>query len=102
MEWTWPGVYHFRGHKRDTVLELYQAEDCPHREEVRETLMELGISYVSHNPRTAGSDVRNEQTLDALNAIGGKDQVPFLADHQRGVVLYESDDAVEYLQNHYA
>ena len=35
------------------MLELYQAEDCPHSQNVREKLTELGLSYVSHNPRLA-------------------------------------------------
>jgi glutathione S-transferase len=83
------------------MLELYQAEDCPNCEKVRETLMKLGVSYVAHNPRTAGGDIRNAQTLEELKEIGGDDQVPFLVDHDRREQRYESDDIVAYLQEHY-
>lgn len=84
------------------MLALYQAEDYPYCETVREKLTEIGQSAVSHNPRTAGGDVRNEQTLDKLTSVGGEDQISFLVDTDREVTLYESDEIVEYLDNHYA
>lgn len=84
------------------MLELYQAEDCPYCEKVREKLMELGISYVNHNPRTASGDIRNQQTLEEMKQIGGEDQVPFLVDHRRGERLYESDAIDEYLDEYYS
>lgn len=79
------------------MLELYQAEGCPFCKPVREMLTELGISYVVHNPRTAGGAVRNEQTHGELLTIGGEDQIPFLVDSDREETLYESDDIVDYL-----
>lgn len=84
------------------MLELYQAEGCPYSERVREALTDLGVSYVAHNPRTHGGDVRNEQTHRELTELGGQDQIPFLVDANRGVTLYESDDIVEYVEEHYA
>lgn len=84
------------------MLELYQAEGCDYSAKVRETLTDLGISYVVHNPRTAPGETRNEQTHDQLRTIGGEDQIPFLVDHQRGVTMYESDEIVEYLEAHYS
>ncbi|MFB6302601.1 MAG: glutathione S-transferase N-terminal domain-containing protein [Haloferacaceae archaeon] len=83
------------------MLELYQAEGCDYSRKVRETLTALGRSYVIHNPRTARGEVRNEQTHDELLALGGDDQIPFLIDHHRGVTMYESDDIVAYLEEHY-
>lgn len=86
------------------MLELYQAEGCPYCEKVRDTLTDLGLSYVAHNPRLpgeAGGDVVNQQVYDELLAVGGEDQIPFLVDHQRGETLYESDDIVDYLHEHY-
>ena len=83
------------------MLELYQAEDCPYSETVRERMTDLGLSYVVHNPRRHGGEVRNEQTRDELLALGGEDQIPFLVDHQRGETLYESEDIVDYLEEHY-
>ena len=85
------------------MLELYQSEGCPYCATVREKLSELGVSYVSHNPRLPGDeggDVTNEVTYDELTA-GGEDQIPYLVDTDRGVTMYESDDIVEYLEDHY-
>lgn len=84
------------------MLELYQADDCPYCEQVREKLMELGVSYINHTPRTAGNDVRNQQILDEMVSIGGKDEIPFLVDHQHGVELYDSEDIIDYLEENYA
>lgn len=83
------------------MLELYQAEDCPYSETVREKLMDLGVSYVTHNPRTADGTTRNQQTLDELEGVGGDDQIPFLVDHQHGVRLHESEDINDHLTEHY-
>ena len=84
------------------MLELYQAEGCGYSAKVRETLTELGVSYVIHNPRSAAGETRNEQTHEQLRTFGRENQIPFLVDPQRGVTMYESDDIVEYLQEHYA
>lgn len=83
------------------MLELYQAEGCQYSAKVRETLTDLGVSYVVHNPRSAASETRNEQTHDQLLSLGGENQIPFLVDHHRGVTMYESDDIVDYLEDHY-
>jgi len=85
------------------VLELYQSEGCPHCAKVCEKLSELGVSYVIHNPRLPGGmggDVTNETTYDELTA-GGEDQIPYLVDTAREETLYESDDIVDYLDEHY-
>jgi len=81
------------------MLELYQAEDCPYCEQVRERLMELGVSHINHNPRTAGGATRNQQTLEEMETLGGQDRIPFLVDHQHGVELYE---IIEHLEGHCA
>ncbi|WP_144922055.1 glutathione S-transferase N-terminal domain-containing protein [Halorubrum salsamenti] len=85
------------------MLELYQSEGCPHSAKVRETLSELGVSYVAHNPRLPGDeggDVTNEVTHEELTTAGD-DQIPYLVDTDRGVTMYESDDIVEYLEEQY-
>ncbi|MGB9965159.1 glutathione S-transferase N-terminal domain-containing protein [Halobacterium hubeiense] len=85
------------------MIELYQSEGCPYCAKAREKLSELGISYVAHNPRLPGDeggDVTNEVTHDELTA-GGEDQIPYLVDTDREITLYESDDIVEYLEQHY-
>ena len=83
------------------MLELYQAEDCPYSQKVRAAMQEHGVSYVIHNPRTHGGEVRNEQTLDALETVGGEDQIPFLVDTDREEALYDSDAIVEHVEEHY-
>ena len=86
------------------MLELYQAEGCPHSTAVRETLTDLGVSYVVHNPRLPGDeggDVRNELTHRQLADLGGRDQIPLLVDTEREVSLYGEDDIVAHLERHY-
>ncbi|QLG63971.1 glutathione S-transferase N-terminal domain-containing protein [Halorarum salinum] len=86
------------------MLELYQAESCPHSTEVREALTDLGASYVVHNPRLPGDeggDVLNELTHRELTEFGGEDQIPFLVDTDREESLYGSDDIVAYVKRHY-
>ena len=87
------------------MLELYQFEGCPHCKKVREKLSELGISYINHNPRLGKSHdgkVTNKRPFEELTELGGKNQVPYLVDTRRETTLYESDDIVEYLEEHYA
>lgn len=84
------------------MLELYQAEGCGYSATVRETLTELGVSSVVHNPRSATGETRNERTHDQLRTVGGEDQIPFLVDHRRSVTLYGSDSIVAYLEEHYS
>lgn len=86
------------------MLELYQAEGCPHSTAVRETLTDLGVSYVIHNPRRPGDeggDVLNERVHRMLTDVGGEDAIPFLVDTDREESLYESDAIVDYLERHY-
>ena len=87
------------------MLELYQSEGCPYSQKAREKLSELGVSYVAHNPRLPGDeggDVTNEQTHRELEAIGGEDAIPFLVDTDRRETVYDSEDIVEYVDEHYA
>lgn len=86
------------------MLELYQAEGCPYSATVRETMTDLGLSYVVHNPRRpgdAGGDVLNEQVHAELDAVAGEDQIPFLVDHRSGEQMAESDRIVAYLEEEY-
>ena len=87
------------------MLELYQSEGCPHSQKACETLSELGVSYVAHNPRLPGDeggDVTNEQTHHQLTAIGGEDTIPFLVDTDRQETVYDSEEIVDYIEEHYA
>lgn len=85
------------------MLELYQSETCPYSSTVRETLSELGESFVAHNPRLPGDEgreVTNEQTYDELVAIG-EDSIPLLVDHRREETRQDSEAIVAYLEEHY-
>ncbi|WP_394738940.1 glutathione S-transferase N-terminal domain-containing protein [Natronococcus roseus] len=85
------------------MLELYQAEGCPHSAEVRETLTELGCSYVVHNPRLPGDeggDVLNERTYHELTELGD-DEIPYLVDTDRNEAFSESEAIVDYLEEQY-
>jgi len=86
------------------MLELYQAEGCPHSRTVRETLTDLGLSYVVHNPRRpadAGGEVLNEQVQAELVAIGNEDQIPVLVDHRTGQLHADSENILRYLEDEY-
>lgn len=78
------------------MLELYQFERCPFCAKVRQKLTELDIDYIVRNV-PPGSPKREK-----LVELGGKQQVPFLVDESRGVSMYESDDIIAYLEEHYA
>ena len=76
------------------MLELYQIENCPYCQVVRQKMTELGLSYVAHN-RT------NPETSKELMDLGGKTQVPMLVDPNHDLVLYESEDIIKHLETHY-
>jgi glutathione S-transferase len=76
-------------------LILYDFEACPFCRKVREALSHLGLE-VEVRPTTRGS-VRREE----LRKRGGKVMVPYLLDPTTGVALYESDQIVRYLYDHY-
>lgn len=78
------------------MIELYQFEGCPYCAKVREALSRLEIDYIC---RTVPKHSPKRQFLMQL---GGKQQVPFLVDQDRGVMMYESDDIIAYLEKHYA
>jgi glutathione S-transferase len=76
-------------------LTLYNMEGSPYCRKVREVLSELALPYVVRNlPK--GSPKRDE-----LVRRGGKMQVPYLVDPNRGHELYESDDIVTHLEKEY-
>jgi glutaredoxin 2 len=37
-----------------------------------------------------------------LLKLGGKEQVPFMVDTDKGVMMYESEDIIEYLKKNYS
>lgn len=81
------------------MLELYQIDYCPYCAKVRAAFQELSVEYVSHDA-SPGTPAR-----DQLIGLGGKGQVPFLVDMvdpEHPVMMYESDDIIEYVKKNYA
>lgn len=81
--------------RRLRPLELYNMEASPYCRKVRERLSELDLEYIVRNV-PSGSPQREE-----LAKRGGKVQVPFLVDANRNTALYESNEIVAYLEEHY-
>ncbi len=73
------------------MLELYTMEICPYCKKVKAYFAQNGIEYKECN-------VDNEQYANELMKLGGKPQVPFLADKDNNVYMYESDKIIEYVQ----
>jgi len=80
------------------MIELYHSERCPYCVKVRVFLERASVPYVSKAvPMDQMTPLKNE-----LLKLGGKTQVPFLVDPERNVKMYESDDIIEYVREHYS
>lgn len=78
------------------MLTLYYKPTCPYCQNVLGEAESLAINF---NLKDIASD---EDIALELISQGGKRQVPFLIDTDRGVKMYESADIVVYLKEHYA
>jgi len=78
------------------MLELYANAGCPYCQKVLKKMNELKIDFIW----------RSHDFMAGENSwgfkIGGKTQVPLLLDQQKGVVMYESDAILEYLDDNYS
>ncbi len=87
------GVLGARPAKR---LELYEYEGCPFCRKVREALSILDLeAEIYPCPRNAPR-FRNQ-----VKVRGGRAMYPYLVDPNTGEEMYESDDIVRYLFEHY-
>ncbi len=77
------------------MLTLYVKTGCPFCEKVLAVAKELGLTFEEKN-------IADGVALDELIARGGKRQVPYLVDKERGVEMYESGDIAAYLREQYA
>lgn len=78
------------------MLLLFHKEECPYCLKVRQFMSDHHISYTSIvSPKGAPS-------RKILVQLGGKEQVPFLVDTDRGEMMYESNDIIAYLKKRYA
>lgn len=77
------------------MLTLYVKNGCPFCHKVLDAGEELGIAFEEKN-------IADDTVATELIARGGKRQVPYLVDTDRSVEMYESDDIVTYVREHYA
>jgi glutaredoxin len=75
------------------MLTLYQAEWCPYCHRVRQTLTELGLTYVAVNV-----PARRSERAELL-ALTGQDAVPALQDGDR--IVTTSGEIIRYLEQRY-
>ncbi len=78
----------------DEMLEVYQFEGCPYCKKVREKLTELQIDFIARQVEPSGDRAR-------VKEISGQTGVPVLVDPNTDTVMPESDDIVDYLEEHY-
>jgi glutathione S-transferase len=76
------------------MLTLYVKTGCPFCHRVLAAGEELGLTFEERN-------IADDAVAAELVARGGKRQVPYLVDTDRVVEMYESDDIIEYLKEHY-
>ena len=80
--------------KHRRVIELFQAEWCPHSRKIRERLTELGIDFVARQVEP------EPEERDRLRELAGTDEIPVL--HADGEVVCGEDDAIEWLEERFA
>lgn len=77
------------------MIILFHKEECPFCLKVRQFMSDNHISYTSIvSPKEAPS-------RKVLVKLGGKEQVPFMVDTDKGEMMYESSDIIDYLRKNY-
>jgi glutathione S-transferase len=84
------------GPRPEQPLDLYEFESCPYCRKVREALSMLDLD-ASVFPCPKGGPRFREWVRER----GGRAQFPYLVDPNTGKEMYESDDIVSYLYQHY-
>ena len=77
----------------DELLEVYQFEGCPFCSKVRSKMTELEIDFIARQVD------KNDRTR--VEEISGQTNVPVLVDPNTDTTMPESDDIVDYLEEHY-
>ncbi len=76
------------------MLTLYYRPSCPYCQAVLGEIEALSIKVTL-------KDISADPALiDELVKLGGKKQVPYLVDTERGEKMYESQDIIAYLNEH--
>ena len=73
------------------MIRLFMLDTCRYCRRVVEYLDENNIPYEK-------IDISEKENEEALVRIGGKRQVPFIIDTDKNIVMYESNDILEYLK----
>lgn len=76
------------------MITLYVKTGCPFCAKVIAVVDELNLDVEYKNKDDEG-------VIDELMMRGGKSQYPYLVDTEREVEIYESDDIVAHLRQHY-
>ena len=79
------------------MLTLYVKTGCPFCQRVKSVIAEMGIE-----DQITEKNIADEGVVDELVERGGKRQVPYLIDTDRGEEMYESEDIVNYLKEYYS
>ena len=77
------------------MLTLYVRTGCPYCAKVLKAGEDLKLNFNLKN-------VSDEGVSQELIARGGKHQMPYLVDEEKGVEMYESDDIIAYLHQRFA
>lgn len=77
----------------DQMLEVYQFEGCPFCSKVRQKMNDLGLDFIARSV--------DPHDRSRVEEISGQTGVPVLKDPNTSTVMPESDDIVEYLDEHY-
>jgi len=77
-------------------LKLYEFEGSPFCRRVREVLTLLNLDYEVYPCPKGGKKYR-----EIVKQQGGKEQFPFLVDENTQIKMYESQDIIHYLFQHY-
>ena len=77
----------------EKMLEVYQFEGCPYCSKVRKKMTDLGIDFIA---RAVDPHDRSR-----VKEVSGQENVPVLVDPNTETTMPESDDIVDYLDEHY-
>jgi len=77
----------------EEMLEVYQFEGCPFCSKVRSKMTELEIDFIARQV--------DKEDRSRVEEISGQTNVPVLVDPNTETTMPESDDIVEYLEEHY-
>jgi glutathione S-transferase len=77
------------------MLNLYYKPTCPYCQRV------LAANETIKAPLELKNVLGDPAIMAALVQKGGKSQVPYLEDTDRGISMYESMDIIEYLRKNY-